>query len=183
FVENNSNKALGTSATYAWNQKSAVVFNVLYSDESPDSLAYRRPRLYNNAYYVYRGSRVEVGAEANAVMQGNSALMDSTETAFAFSGTLMAKYKLKRFGFYGRGEFFQDRQEMLTGPLGNGNDRMRGIQIIGGTAGVEFKPVSHSYLRLESRCLQSLRQQQLFYWNQQHLAYRMEVIAAMGVWF
>jgi hypothetical protein len=139
--------------------------------------------LYNNAYYVYRGSRVEVGAEANAVMQGNSALMDSTETAFAFSGTLMAKYKLKRFGFYGRGEFFQDRQEMLTGPLGNGNDRMRGIQIIGGTAGVEFKPVSHSYLRLESRCLQSLRQQQLFYWNQQHLAYRMEVIAAMGVWF
>lgn len=183
FFENNRNKALGASIVYAPNDQSAITFNTILSDESPDTFPMARQRMYNNLYYVYHGKKVELGAEANFGFQTHSGLADSTTTGFIYSGLIVAKYKFGKFGIYGRGEFYQDRDEVLTGPIENPAHQLVGINLLGGTVGVELKPISNAFLRLESRYLHTAGRGDIFYWNGSNLHYRLEIIAAMGVWF
>jgi hypothetical protein len=183
FIDNNIGKAIGASIIYAIGPKAALTFNTIYSDDSPDSLSYFKRRWYNDAYFVYRGDRLELGVEANCGLQQNSDLQDSTHSALMYSATLVAKYKWGRFALYARGELFEDRNEMLTGPITDANHQLVGINLWGATLGTEFKPLPNSFLRLESRYLQTSPDEAIFYRSGYYYNYRVEVISSLGVWF
>ncbi|MFN8395975.1 MAG: outer membrane beta-barrel protein [Bacteroidia bacterium] len=81
YIENNRNKAVGASLVYLISDKAAFTFNTIYCDESPDTLAYPKHRLYNDAYFIYRSDNWTLAAEANFGIQGHSVLTDSTQSA------------------------------------------------------------------------------------------------------
>jgi hypothetical protein len=84
---------------------------------------------------------------------------------------------------YSREELFSDPDEILTGPLVNSNHQLVGLELFGGTAGIEFKPIPNSYLRIESRYIQTHKSESIFYYDNSYRNYRLEFIAALGLWF
>jgi hypothetical protein len=161
-----------------------ISINVLATDESmPGRQA--QPRLYNNVYLGRKSERLDFGVELNYGIQQNSQLGDSTKTATMYSALVAAKYKFLdgRMSVYGRAEVFEDSDEMLTGPVQNANHQLVGINVVGGTIGVEYKPLPKSYLRVEYRQLDTEHDENIFRSNGANTYKRSEVICSMGVWF
>ncbi len=185
FVETNRNKALGASLVYYFNENTALTYNALYCDESPVTRALPQNRLYNDLYFVHRGKHLELGAEANYGFETNANLQDSTKNAFMYSFILACKLKLAkgRFGIYGRGEMFEDSNEILTGPVENQYHQLVGINLIGGTTGMEWRPIPNGCLRVEGRYLHTSDGEEIFYRHGNYYHYRLEGIVAMCVWF
>ena len=185
FVAINKKKTYGFTTVYEANKNFIVSFNSLLSNEQPDSVLFSKRRLYNDLYFAYKSKRFNVGFEANFGLQENSDLEDSTKTAYMFSMTLAGKYKIKndKYSVYARLELFDDRNEILTGPVNNANHQLVGINAFGGNAGIEFKPLSNSYLRFEGRYIHLWNNENIFYNHSKFSNVRMEWIAAMGVWF
>ena len=185
FVENNKNKAVGASVAYTPNDKLNVTFSTIVSDESPDYIKRKMTRNYNNLIMVYNTHRLTIGLEGNFGMQTNSVLKDTTATAYMFSTLAAAKYRITaKWAGYARGEYFTDPNEMLTGPVVNSNHNLTGLDILGGTIGIEYKPIPNSYLRLEFRDLKtSGNAEKIFYYNNMSTNTRYEYIVGLGVWF
>jgi hypothetical protein len=184
FVETNHNKCVGFSAIYEFNSNFIVTYNNLYCDESLIGERSKN-RFYNNIYAAFKSRRWDLGAEVNFGMQQHSKLNDSNATAYMTSALVAAKYKMQngRFAIYTRGEIFEDSDEILTGPVENQHHTLVGINLIGLTAGIEFKPIPNSYLRLEGRAILTNEEEELFYHNGSFSDQREEIIASMGVWF
>lgn len=61
-----------------------------------------------------------MAAEINYGIQQNSNLADSSKQADMFSALLITRFKFnKKLSLYGRGEYFKDQNEILTGPVLN----------------------------------------------------------------
>ena len=184
FVDRNRSKAFGLSGVYDFSARTSLVVNTLLCDESPDSLGYNQYRVFNNIYLTHKVNRLNIGAEFNFGFQQNSRLINSNATAGMWSGIISAKYRLtKKTAVYGRGEAYQDSDEILTGPVENQYHELVGINLIGATLGVEFNLIKNSYLRIESRVLQTTGAEAIFVLNGQPSNRRYEGIASFGVWF
>ena len=185
FLENNNKKAVGLSAMYEPNSRFSLTFNTLWNDDTPDGVQPKQGRLYNNLYMVYKSDRWTLGAELNYGLQQHTSINNKDQTAQMYSGLLLAKYKIaKLYSLYGRVEHFSDPDEILTGPEFNQNKKLIGLNISGGTLGVEYKPKPNSYLRVESRYLQTHgADEKIFYRNNQSSDNRTELLVTFGVWF
>lgn len=184
FAETNSNKAVGVSAAWTPGEHFNLSFSSLASDESADDYPLPQMRLYNNLYMVYKTNRFTLGVEGNFGLQQNTKLSDSSATAMMYSTLIAAKYRVTtHWGVYSRFEFFDDPDEILTGPVYNDNHQLAGMKLIGFTAGTEYKPIPNSYLRIESRVLQAPSDEKIFYYNAQSSNIRWEVICGLGFWF
>lgn len=184
YIETNSNKAFGFSAAYTPNKKWSGTFSTLFCDESPNGIPKNHLRNYNNLVITYKSNRTTIGFESNFGWQKNSRLSDSTKTAFMASSLIAAKYRLTHhWGIYGRGEIYTDPDEILTGPIVNENHTLTGLDILGFTSGIEYKPIPNAYLRVEGRLLRTKSNERIFYYNQQSLNYRNELIVSLGIWF
>ncbi len=184
YLETNKNKVIGLSIVYNPTSKIAGVFTSMFCDETPNGKPQKHKRLYNNFCLTYKSKRWIVGLEANFGLQTNSVLADSTKTAFVFSNLLLAKYRITpQWAMYARGEIFSDPNEILTGPVENQNHEIIGLDAAGATCGIEFKPIPNSYLRVESRYLQTKKSESIFYYNNTPQNYRLEFIVGLGLWF
>ncbi len=176
YIDNNKNKALGFSALYDVNKNISLTYNLLSCDETPDNIATKHQRFYHNIYGTFKFNKLTIGAEANYGMQKNTLLTDTIKTATMYSGLLIAKYQvLKKVGVYTRGEYFSDKNKILTGTTNIGS------YIYGVTGGVEFKPLNKVSLSAEYRLLQSdnlLFREKHYKTNQ-----RNEFIFCLDVWF
>jgi hypothetical protein len=185
FLETNHKKAVGFSCVYDVNSRLSITFNTLWNDDSPDSSKVAHGRLYNNAYLIYKTKRLTLGFEANYGLQQNTSIASPNKTAQMCSALAEAKYMLvDKFYIYGRGEYFTDPDEMLTGPEYNQNIHLIGLTISGGTLGFEFRPLQNAYLRLEGRVLQTHdNNEEIFYLNRKSSRIRQEAMCSFGVWF
>lgn len=184
FVENNANKALGASVVWTPNDRWNTTLSTIVCDESPDWYPRDQTRSYTNLITVFKSNRWTLGLEANYGVQSNSQLNDSTGTAMLFSAIAAARYRFTpRWAVYGRGEYFSDPDEVLTGPVINENHELTGLDIAGGTLGFEFRPIPNSFFRLEGRAIHAADTEKIFYYNQRSSNMRYEVIAGIGVWF
>ncbi|MFL5753059.1 MAG: outer membrane beta-barrel protein, partial [Bacteroidia bacterium] len=167
FVETNRNKAFGASMVYQPNEHFTLTFNTITCDESPDHFPRKQQRIYNNLHVVYKGKNLTIGAEANFGAEQHSRLKDTNATATMFSALLAVKYRIKKgFSIYGRGEYFSDDNEILTGPLENDDHKFIGLNIAGITLGFEEKLIYNSYIRLEGRYLTTLKpDEKIFYYQ------------------
>lgn len=185
FVDNNKNKAVGVSMSYNPSEKFSITYSSLMSDESPDNFARQQTRVYNNVIGVFKTNRLTLGFETNYGIQTNSQLDDTSATASMFSALIALKYRLSpAWALYTRGEYYIDRDEMLTGPVLNQNHELIGLDLTGITCGAEYKPIPNSYVRLEGRYLTTLESnEQIFYLNSKSSSQRYEILIGMGVWF
>lgn len=185
FIETNRKKAVGLSALYELS-KFSIAFNALWNDDSPDSARITHGRLYNNLYAIFKTNRLVLGVEVNYAVQQNTSLDTNhrNSTASMWSALVSAKYQLlNKFYVYGKLEYYQDKNEMLSGPIVDSRNKYVGLEIGGGTLGVEWKPFGNSYLRLESRLLGTTDSEKIFKVNGSPSSTRQEVIAEFGVWF
>jgi hypothetical protein len=188
FVETNKNKAVGLSVAYAPSANTSLTFSSLMCDESIPStsmIALQAPqrRVYNNLCFTHRTTHWFIGAEANCGIQQYSQLSDPSKSAYVFSALVAARYRIThRWSTYLRGELFNDKNEILTGPVFNENHAIVGPEIVGLTHGYEYKPIPNSYVRIEGRVL-SNQDGQIFELNGNPSHLRYEVLCGMGVWF
>lgn len=176
YVETNKNKALGVSAIYDISDNISVTYNMLSCDETSDDIKTKHQRYYHNLYATFKLNKISFGIEANYGTQKNSLLTDTTKSASMNSGLIVLKYQaLKKIGLYSRGEYFSDKNMILTNGLNIGS------YIYGITGGVEFKPHKTVALSAEYRLLQSenlIFKTNGYYTNQRH-----EFTICLDVWF
>lgn len=185
FLENNNQKAVGFSTMYEPNSKFSLTFNTLWNDDTPDGVQPKQGRLYNNLYMVYKSSRWTLGAELNYGLQQHTSISSKDKTAQMYSGLFLVKYKVtSTYSLYGRVEHFSDPDEILTGPEFNQNKKLIGLNISGGTVGMEYKYKPNSYLRMESRYLLTHgTDEKIFYRKQESSNNRAELLITFGIWF
>jgi hypothetical protein len=184
FVPNNDYKTYGFAATYELSRQLTAYYNVLISAETPSSQQSPRTRVYQDFFAVFKSKKIDGAIELNVGRQERSKLNDSSKTATIVSGTCIMKYKFTdKLGVYGRYEFFYDPDEILTGPVYNQYHSIVGIDAMGGTIGVEVKPLESAYLRMEGRYLQLSPTEKIFSYNGQFSNIRYECLASMGFWF
>lgn len=184
FVEDNSSKAYGVSIAFNPTKYWSHTLNYMVCDESPINANQKHVRQYTNYIAVFKKRKITLGMEANFGSQTNSVLKNTNQTAFMFSGIVALKYRFTdKIGAYGRGELFSDPNEILTGPILNNDHKLIGLDVIGGTIGVEYKPIPNAYLRIESRLLRTKRDELVFYHDGTSRNYRWEGIVSLGVWF
>ncbi|MGZ3864180.1 MAG: outer membrane beta-barrel protein [Bacteroidia bacterium] len=187
FIESNQKKALGFSCIYDVSSKLSITFNSLWNDDSPDTSKIKLGRLYNNLYMIYKSKRLTLGLEANYGFQQNTSLDPAVpqKTAQMFSALAEAKVMLvNKLYIYGRAEYFNDQDEMLTGPEMNQNKQLIGLTVGGATLGIEYKPLQNTYLRLEGRELETQGDnEEIFFYNGKSSSVRYELMCSLGVWF
>lgn len=184
FIEDNSNKAIGLSGYYEFNERLNITANSILCDETPRYALQKKTRLYNNLYLAFKSSKLDVGFEVNYGTQSNTRLSDSMATATMWSTLLALKWKIgNKMAVYSRGEYFYDPDEILTGPVENSNHSLVGLVIRGLTGGIEVKPIVNSYLRLEGRFLETTSNEDIFSLNGKSSNKRYEILMGLGVWF
>lgn len=183
FVPTNQAKAVGFSATYEWSSKLTTYYNVLVSDESLVPQV-QKLRVYHNLFGVYKSRKIDAAVELNVGSQQHTQLIDSSKTALIVSGTFILKHKFTdKLAWFGRYEFYEDPDEILTGPVFNQYHAIVGINEMAGTLGFEFKPLESAYLRIEARYLHLTDNEKIFKYNNQVSNVRYECLASMGFWF
>jgi hypothetical protein len=102
-----------------------------------------------------------------------------------YSTLLTAKYKFtNKIACYGRGELYEDGNEILTGAVYNQYHKLVGINLVGATLGFEYKPADNSYFRIEGRALETDRSEEsIFIYQHRYIRSRYELLMSMGVWF
>ncbi len=184
FVDNNANKMFGVSVAHNPTKNFNITLSSVVCDESPDGFPQAQTRSYTNLISIFRSNRTTIGFEVNYGLQSHTKLSDSTQTAQMFSTLLAGKYRFTtKWAGYGRVEYFSDPDEMLTGPVENELHQLIGLDIFGITAGVEFKPIPNSYVRLEGRLLNTEPGEMIFLQNGSYTSQRYEVLFGMGLWF
>lgn len=183
FIETNKSKAYGASMVYEASKKISFTVNSITCDEVGIGDGSHQ-RWYNNLYGTFRSTNWNAGFDLNYALQKNSGLTDSNKTTVMFSLLAAVKYRFYRtFSVYGRMAFYQDRDEMLTGPIKNENHQQVGLDLLGSTLGIEFRFIPNSYLRFEGRLLETNEKESIFYPYQGNNNRRLEFISALGVWF
>jgi hypothetical protein len=183
FVETNKNKAFGFSMSYAPTKKLNISYSNIVCDESNATAPIHQTRFYNNFCMTFKSTKWVLGLEANYGLQAHSSLSDPSQMAMMFSSIVAVKYRFTpQLASYVRGELFHDPNEILTGPVLNENHAIVGLEIVGMTAGIEFKPIPNSFVRIECRALSNYNQH-IFQYQQAPSKIRSEINFGMGVWF
>ncbi|MBA3662864.1 MAG: porin [Bacteroidetes bacterium] len=176
YVDNNKNKAFDFSTKYKVNNNISFTYNFLTCDETPDYVKTKHQRFYQNLYGTFNFKKITVGFDLNYGLQQHSLKSDTSRTASVFGGLLVLKYMpFKKFGAYGRVEYFSDPNQVLTQKLNTGN------YVKGTTLGVEVIPQKNSSLSFEWRILES--DQLIFRQGNTLLNQRNEFIVCLDLWF
>lgn len=185
FVETNKAKSIGYSINWKPWETVSLTLNSLYGNEAADTARYTSMRLYHNFFGTWQGKQVDIGAEANYGTQPNTYYGDHLHNAWMYSGLLSMRWRMsKQWAIYGRGDYFYDPYEMLTGPVENSYHELVGLECWGATAGLEFRPQKGTFFRLEGRRIENLRDNEdIFYWDGAYRPYRYELQLNMGAWF
>lgn len=184
FVPVNKKKAFGLSATYEFNSRLSAYYNLLVSDESPDNYPVDKTRFYNDFFMIFKSKKIDAALELNVGNQAHSRLADSSKQAVMYSGNLIVKRKFSdKRALYGRYEFYEDKDEMLTGPVYNQYHNIVGINAMGYTLGFEVKPYENVYFRTEGRYIHTTDNEKIFRYRNRYTNERYEILASMGVWF
>ncbi|MCW3076371.1 MAG: hypothetical protein JWO32_980 [Bacteroidetes bacterium] len=176
YVDNNKNKALDFSTKYAFSKNISFTYNFLTCDETPDNIATKHQRFYQNIYGTFDYAKLIVGIDFNYGIQEHSLKKDTSKTGHMFGGLVVVKYKpFTKFGAYGRVEYFSDPNQILATNLDAGK------YIKGTTLGVELTPQKNSALSFEWRVLES--DNLIFKKGNTLLNQRNEFIVCLDLWF
>jgi hypothetical protein len=183
YQENNEKKSVGLLATYALGDKGNIGYSNYIGDDSPQGDTVSHTRFHQNLFFNYQVKKLKIQIGGDYCMQENSDTT-GTKSANMFSGVLSLKYQATtKFAVYAREEFFNDPQGYMSTRFTDENGKQTGYVLTGITAGVEYKPTDNSYIRLETRNLQTDGAQKIFVWDGKLTNTRREVLLNLGVSF
>ena len=178
IIETNKNKLLGSSIVFAPNDNLSMTYNFITGDDTADSIKLKHQRFYHNFYLTYQKNKISMGAEFNYGIQEYSKRINQTDVSSAFMNSSLIIFKhqtFKKIGFYTRGEWFSDEDEILS----SGSNM--GKYTWGATFGIEYKPLKNLALSIEGRQLNSEKEN--FLYNGKYQKERSEFIFCLDVWF
>jgi Putative beta-barrel porin-2, OmpL-like. bbp2 len=190
FVANNKKKAAGLALTYNFSDNFNINYYNLLSDNTPDSINISHWRFWNNLVLnLILSKKVNAQFGADFITQQNSDIIFTHadinySTALAFGSIVTFKYQCyKKFGIYARYETLYDPQGIITSSDNYYTDN-NDFKLIGLTLGMEYKPLSNSYIRLEGRELDMVgKDEDIYYTNGNYVSTREEIMINMGVSF
>ncbi len=184
FIDNNNKKSFGMGATYTFNSDLNIGYTNYIGDDTPPGTTGDHLRIHQNAFLNYQHNKFKLQAGGDFCMQQNSDLATESKYATMYSALATGRYQLmKKMGVYVRGEVFNDPDGYMSTIMTDYTGRKTGYKLWGATAGVEYKPTSESYVRLEGRRLQMDHDQYIYYHDGEYYNYRYEVMVNAGVTF
>ncbi len=182
YEDFNKRKSLGMGITYAFSDKAGIGYTNYLGDDSPDSLPVSQVRFAQNIFFNYIGKDIKLQLGADLYIQGNSAIVNSNETATAYSALATIAYQASpKVSVYGRGALFRDPEGFLTGVITDSHNDQTGYKLWEGTAGLEVKPVDKSYVRFELRRIQMDGYQEIFRTGGHNISYRYDFMVNAGI--
>jgi opacity protein-like surface antigen len=178
IIETNKNKLIGTSIVYNPNESLTFTYNFITGDDSPDGAKIKHQRYYHNLYFTYQKNKWSLGAEFNFGIQEYSKIIDTYTLSTAYMNSSLVVVKHQTFelvGFYGRGEWFSDINEIISAGT------KMGKYTWGSTLGIEYKPLKNVAISIEGRYLKSEKPN--FIYNNSLKDNRIEGIFCFDVWF
>ena len=185
FEDFNEKKSVGFACNYILNEKGSVGYtNYLGDDSVKDSMSISHLRFYQNIYFNYQLKKLKLQVGADYAIQQHADLNNVSRGANLFTGVASAYYAIhSKFGAYGRLEYFNDPNAILSAQIMDTKGQLTGYSVWGITAGLEYRPYNKSYIRLEGRRLELDADQQIFRWNGKFRNVRTELMIHMGVSF
>jgi hypothetical protein len=184
YQDNNDKKSLGALITYAFNDKGSIGYSNYTGDDTPvagDSISHTR--IHQSLFFNYQINKLKIQVGGDYCIQANSDTT-GTKSATMTSGVLSLKYQAAtKFAVYAREEFFNDPHGYMSTRFTDENGKQTGYVLTGITAGVEYQPTDNSYVRIESRRLQTDDAQKIFIWDGKATNTRTEVLLNLGVSF
>jgi hypothetical protein len=169
IVDNNDSKSVGWQVAYNPMSNLGVSWSALVGDESntgdPSFI-----RFYNNFNLNYM-------ILDNLGIRGQVDVANQSNLGLYYGGQLTARYDfLEHFGVTVRGEMIQDPNGVVT------SDKLQGF---GATLGLEYRPTTQSYVRLEGRQLFMDPTNNKMFTDSAGNATsnRFEILANTGIWF
>ncbi|MEP7168655.1 MAG: outer membrane beta-barrel protein [Bacteroidota bacterium] len=185
YQDNNSKKSFGLLATYALGDKGNIGISNYTGDDTPgDADSISHLRIFQNLFINYQFNNLKVQLGGDYAVQENSDIAFGNKSAAMYSGVLGLKYQaVDVFAVYARGEIFNDPEGFLSGIIIDKKSRLTGLKLMGGTFGIEYKPMEGSYIRLETRQLIMDEDQQIFKFDGIEENHRTEILLNLGVSF
>ncbi len=189
FTNFNKSLAAGLSLKYNVTDHFSISYGNLLSDELDFHIAGHRYRFYQNiAFYLSPFNNFEILAGLDLGTEEGRSIADTTKSAMILGGLTTLKYHVSpSFGFFVRGEFFQDPDGVISARFLNSDSALTGLKTNGFTAGLEYKARANHYARLECRYLQADPKQTLFQGffdsGSGLVNRRMEIVVTTGIWF
>ncbi|HXC05340.1 MAG TPA: outer membrane beta-barrel protein, partial [Bacteroidia bacterium] len=185
FVETNRKKSVGLTVLYALGDKGTLGFFNIMGDEMPDAVKTSHYRILNNLAFSYDLTRkIKLSAGVDYIGQTHSQLADTNKLASVFSAIFTFRYQLiSKLGVYARGEWYSDKDAVLSPVLIDASGKLTGYKISGVTLGLEWKVTDNSYIRLEGRELIMDNDEKIFRTNGSFTNQRTEIMLHTGIWF
>lgn len=155
-----------------------MTYNFITGDDTADSINLKHQRFYHNFYLTYQKNKISMGAEFNYGIEEYRKRINQADVSSAFMNSSLIIFKhqtFKKIGFYTRGEWFSDEDEILS----SGSNM--GKYTWGATFGIEYKPLKNLALSIEGRQLNSEKEN--FLYNGKYQKERSEFIFCLDVWF
>jgi len=183
FHDNNKQKSAGLLLT--WDASDALSFGYdnYVGDDSPEGSATTHVLFYNNLYASFEKGRLKMSGGIDYCRKQHADLAFGTLPSSMLSALLSARIACcEKLGFYGRYEYFNDPDGIMSGTVFTDNGVQSGLLLNGLTLGAEYVPQEKSYLRIEARGLQAASHQTIFQVNHRPGNQRIEWMLALGVW-
>jgi hypothetical protein len=163
YTDNNGNKSFGIQFWVKPGKVFDITYNNLIGNEMPSGVE-GRTRYYNNLVVkMFPAKKIDVIASGDFCIQEKSKLGDPNSSANMLSGFISVRYRaLKNFSMALRGDYINDESGILTGVIPVGNVGLSGLKANGVTFAVEYNPMENSYVRLESKLMNTDKDQKIF---------------------
>lgn len=173
----------GMTILYSYKDIFSLNYNNMLGNSSIVTSELNHFFLYNNLIFTIKPTNklLLVGQVDYGFMGNSTRPPDTLGTATGMSGFLQATYRFtKWFATSLRAEYMNDPNGSLTS-LYAYDGKLRGLLTYGGTLGIEFNPVSYSYIRAEYTYLSADKDNKIF--NSMLTSNRNSVAFTAGVRF
>jgi len=164
FLDANDAKSVGIAASYYFSDELSLTYTNLFGRESADGLSPKQYRTYHNLYANWQAAplwHLSLGGDIGT--QTHSKLRNPNATAVMFNALATLRFQLHpQYALTARGEIFQDPEGFISGVYPTADSSINGLELYGLTLSAEYRPMPQSYLRLESRYLQTSNQLEIF---------------------
>jgi hypothetical protein len=189
FVDNNARKSLGLGVTYVFNDYCNAGYTAYYGNDEMLNTVTARGTTFSplffaeNAFINYSKKKFTAQAGFDVMYRQSATVIPPSNKGLAVNGLVSLRYRFKKaWSVYGRYEYFNDADAVLSLPLTDLQGKLTGLRLMGYTVGFEYKPSKNSYIRIEGRDLQTDKQP-IFNFNRRASTTRIEAMINMGITF
>ena len=182
FRDVNKDKSYGLLFNYNINKNTSITYTNLTGNEQSYISDKKQLRSYHNLYLnmdIKNKILLTIGADYG--VQTNTGPNDEMASMFGGLATIRAVLT-NEFSMTFRQEIFVDEEGFISGPVDVIDTVNEGLQITGSTLGIEYKMNKNSYLRGETRYIQSLSDNAILF-NNSSLRNRWEFMTTCGYYF